>query len=194
MMPQPSEFPIAVRPEEPSLYAGLLGPAWEELPPLVRRLHREGRATGHFTIHRARGVLPALIGWLCRFPRAGEDVPTRLLVRREETGQSWERTFGTDALATTQRDCGEGRLAERLGPVECVFRLRAESRSLVYTQVAAWLCLGPWRLTLPRLFAPHIEAETTEVPTGMHVHVRIGSGLLGGLLSYEGIVVPEESP
>jgi hypothetical protein len=177
---------------EPSLYADLLGPTWRGLPPLVRRLHREGCATGRFAIHRGRGVLPALLGWLCRFPSAGEDVPTRLVVRREGAGQCWERTFGTHALATRQYAGGEGLLVERLGPLECVFRLRVEGPGLVYEQVETWLCLGPWRVPLPALLAPRIQAEALEVTAGMRVHVRIGSALVGSLLAYEGLVTPEE--
>jgi hypothetical protein len=177
---------------ESSLYAGVLGPAWTRLPPLVRRLHREGRASGRFTIRRGPGVLAALAGWLCRFPPAGEDVPTRLVVRREGVGQRWERTFGTHALATAQRAREDGLLVEQLGPVECVFRLRAEGRGLLYEQVGAWLRLGPWSLPLPRLLSPHIQAEAVEASGGMLVHVRIGSALTGGLLTYEGLVTPEE--
>jgi hypothetical protein len=177
---------------EPTLYADLLGSAWARLPPLVRRLHREGRATGRFTIRRGRGVLPALLGWLCRFPAAGEDVPTRLVVRREGAGQCWERTFGAHALASQQHASEEGLLVERLGPAECVFRLRVEGCGLVYEQVGAWLCLGPWRVPLPGLLAPRIQAEALEVAAGMRVHVRIGSALAGSLLSYEGLIVPEE--
>jgi hypothetical protein len=179
------------RAREPALYEQLLGPAWGGLPPVLRRLHGEGRATGRFTIRRGRGVLSALLGWLCRFPAAGEDVPTRLVVRREGAGQCWERTFGTHALATVQCARG-GLLVEQLGPVECVFRLRAEESGLHYEQIGARLCLGPWRLPLPGAFAPRIQAEALEVAEGMRVHVRVGSALVGGLLSYEGLVIPEE--
>jgi hypothetical protein len=180
------------RSTETSLYAGLLGPDWEALPPLVRRLHREGRARGRFTLRRGPGVLVALVAWLCRMPPAGEDVPTRLVVRREGAGQCWERTFGTHALATTQRAWEGGLLAERLGPVECVFRLRAGGQGLHYEQVGAWLALGAWSLRLPRLLAPRIEAEAVASSEGMRVHVRIGAALVGGVLSYEGLVTPEE--
>lgn len=176
----------------PSLYAGLLGPAWMGLPPLVRRLHREGAATGRFTIRRGQGVLAALLGWLCRFPPDGQDVPTRLVVRREGAGQCWERTFGTHALATAQRAREDGLLVEQLGPVECVFRLRAEGPGLLYEQVGAWLRLGPWSVPLPRLFTPRIQAGAVETPGGMRVHVHISAALVGGLLTYEGVVLPEE--
>lgn len=175
-----------------TLYAGLLGPAWQGLPPLVRRLHGEGRATGLFTIRRARGPLAAMVGWLCRLPPAGEQVPTRLVVRRQGEGQRWERTFGTHALATGQRVWERHLLAEQLGPVECVFRLRAEGRGILYEQVGAWLRLGPFSMRLPRLLSPRIEAEALESAEGMHVHVRIHVAVIGAMLSYEGVVVPEE--
>lgn len=178
---------------DPTLYAGLLGPSWEGLPPLVRRLHGEGCATGHFTIRRARGVLAALVGWLCQLPPAGEHVPTRLVVRRQAGGQRWERTFGTHALATGQRVWEGGLLAEQLGPVECVFRLRAERRGLRYEQVGTWLRLGPWSLRLPRWMSPRIEAEAFESAEGMHVHVRIHVAVIGAMLSYEGVILPEEA-
>ena len=61
-----------------------------------------------------------------------------------------------------------------------------------YEQVGAWLCLGPWRIPLPRLLSPHIQAETLEATGGMRVLVRIGSPLAGALLTYEGLVTPEE--
>ena len=85
-------------------------------------------------------------------------------------------------------------MAERMGPVECAFRLRPVERGLVYDFVGAWLCLGGLRLRLPRLFAPHIEGTTTEVPGGMHVRVSIRQALVGELLTYEGLIRPEESP
>jgi hypothetical protein len=178
--------------QDSSLYAGVLGPGWEALPARVRRLHQEGHATGLFTIRRGVGPLSALLGWLCRFPSSGEGVPTRLKVLKDGDGQRWERSFGGHALATVQRAWEGGRLGERFGPVECVFRLRALEDGIAYEQVGAWLCLGPWRLPLPRVLAPRIEATTTDALQGMRVHVKIGAAFLGWLLIYEGLVSPEE--
>jgi hypothetical protein len=178
--------------QAPSLYAGVVGPGWAALPSRVRRLHQEGHATGRFTIRRGGGPLSALIGWLCRFPAAGEDVPTRLEVRQAADGQHWQRSFGGHALETVQREWEGGLLGEQLGPVECVFRLHAREDGLAYEQVGAWLCLGPWRLPLPRVLAPRIEASATDAPEGMRVHVKVSAAFLGWLLTYEGLVRPEE--
>ncbi len=189
MPPVPLATPL---PSPPTLYADLLGPAWEALPGVVRRLHREGRATGLFSVRRGRGPLVALIAWLCRMPPAGEQVPTRLEVRRDGALQCWERAFGPHALVSMQRALAGARLAERLGPVECVFRLRPVSGGLAYEQVGARLCLGPLRLPLPRVLAPRIAAETLERGGSMHVHVRIALVGVGPVLAYEGVVTPEE--
>ena len=45
-------------------------------------------------------MLLALLGRLCHFPAAGEEVPTWLVVPREGSGQCGERTVGAHALAT----------------------------------------------------------------------------------------------
>jgi len=177
--------------QAPSLYAGVLGSGWAELPSRIRRLHEEGTATGRFTIRRGRGPLAALACWLCGFPAAGEDVPTRLRVRQDGEVQRWERSFAGHPLVTLQRAWPGGLLGERLGPMECVFRLRAVAQGIAYEQVGTWLCLGSWRLPLPRLLAPRIEGLATEVPEGMRVHVKIGSAFTGWLLTYEGVVNPE---
>ena len=183
--------------QAPSLYESLLGPDWPGLSPIVRRLHLPGSATGPFSIRRGAGPVSALIGWLCRFPAAGEDVPTRLVVRQEGAVQHWERTFGGHTLGTVQRIVEGGRMAEQLGPVECVFQLRVVEGGLAYEQVEARLCVGPWRLPLPRVLAPRIEGLVTEAAPGMKVRVRIGATFTEGwLLTYEGLVQPpqEESP
>jgi hypothetical protein len=177
----------------PSLYAHLLGPDWERLPERVRRLHTEGLARGRFTLRRGAGPLATLVGWLCRLPPAGEDVPTRLAIRRDGAGLRWERAFGAHALATHQHGVAGPRLVEWHGPIGCVFHVRAEGLGLRYEQVGTWVRLGPWRLGVPRALAPRIEALVTDTPHGMHVHVRIGAALVGPLLSYEGHVLPEET-
>lgn len=184
---------LAVETSALSLYASLLGPEWAGLPAVVRTLHQEGSATGRFSIRRGRGPLAALLGWLCRFPRAGEDVPTRLVVRRDGPVQRWERAFAGHGLVTTQWAWEDGLLGEQLGPVVCVFRLRAVERGLLFEPAGAWLRLGPWRVRLPRVLAPLIEARTSEAPEGMHVRVSIRSALAGVLLTYEGHVRPEVS-
>ena len=171
----------------------MLGHDWERQPAIVRRLHLVGGATGRFTIRRGQGALASLLGWLCRFPAAGEVGPTRLFVRREGALQHWERSFAGHTLASVQRAWEDGRMGERFGPMECVFRLKVVERGLSYEQVGAWLCLGPWRLRLPGVLGPRVEGLVMESPQGMSVNVKIGSAFTGWLLTYEGHIQPEEA-
>lgn len=177
-----------------SLYEEVLGPRWSGLPATVRRLHEPGCAQGTFTIRRGTGVMAAVLGWISRFPAAGEQVPTRLVVRQDGALQHWERSFGGHALATVQRALKGGLVGEQLGPVECVFQVRPVEGGIAYEQTGARLCLGPLRLPMPRVLAPRIEAVAIAVPEGMQVRVTIGSALAGWLLTYEGLVRPEEAP
>lgn len=183
--------PMSTQPS--SLYEGVLGAGWAQLPSIVRRMHEEGSATGRFTIRRAGGPLSALVGWLCHFPAAGEDVPTRLVVHRVGAVQRWERSFDGHGLVTEQHAWEGGLLGERFGLAECVFQLRAMEDGIVYEQVGTWLCLGPWRLPLPRFLSPRIEAVTAAAHEGMRAHVKIGLAWGGWLLTYEGVVSPEEA-
>jgi hypothetical protein len=41
--------------------------------------------------------------------------------------------------------------------------------------------------------SPRIEAEALESAEGMHVHVRIHVAVIGAMLSYEGVILPEEA-
>jgi hypothetical protein len=178
--------------QDSSLYAVVLGARWAGLPPSVRRLHEPGCASGLFTIRHGAGPLSVVLGWLSLFPAAGEQVPTRLVVRQDGAVQRWERSFGGHSLATVQRAREGGLIGERFGPVECVFQLRSLEGGIAYEQVGAWLCVGPLRLPLPRMLAPRIEATAMEASVGMRVQVKIGSALAGWLLTYEGLVSPEE--
>src|SRR6218665_4179920 len=143
---------------ETSLYARLLGADWERLPERVRRMHVEGRASGRFTIRRGPGLLAALVGGLCRFPPAGEDIPTRLAVHREGEGQRWERAFGPHALATRQHVWPGQRLVEGPRPPGGGFPPRPPGPGLRFEQVGAWLRLRPGDPPPPRLRSPPIHA------------------------------------
>jgi hypothetical protein len=184
--------PVLRQMQGASLYEEVLGSRWSGLPSIVRRLHVPGRARGSFSIRRGAGPLSALLGWLSRFPAAGEQVPTRLVVQQDGALQRWERTFGGHALTTVQRAREGGLMGERFGPVECVFQLRSVEGGIAYEQVGACFCVGPLRLPIPRVLAPRVEATAIGVPEGMQVRVTIGSALAGWLLTYEGLVSPEE--
>jgi hypothetical protein len=178
------------------LYPRLLGRAWGGLSEPVRGLHHGAwavRASGRFDVRRGRGTLASWLCGLLRLPADGGQLPVRLEVRPHPRGESWHRTIGGIALATEQSERAGGRLAERFGPMELLFRLQAVDGALVFEQTGAALRLGPLRLPLPRFAWPRVEARAwaADGGRGMRIQVRLGAPLAGPLLTYEGLIEEE---
>lgn len=172
------------------LYPELLGPAWLALPPVVRRLHQEGRARGRVTIERGRPWPARVLAQILGFPPAGE-VAAHLAVERRGEEQVWSRRFGEHTMISRQRRRAGDLLAERFGSFECAFRLRPTARGIDYDLVGAALAFGGLRVPLPRGLAPHVAATTWEEEGVMGIDVSISAPLLGRVLRYHGLVRPE---
>jgi uncharacterized protein DUF4166 len=185
-----------------ALYPALLGAAWAELDERVQRMHTLGRAQGAglFDIRRARGVVARAMAGLLGFPRAGDAVPTRLMVRTETlrgaSSEIWERTFGEQKLVSRQYAAGrDGLLAERFGCLELRFRLQAEGGALRFLAAGSAFILGALRVRLPGGISPRVEARVTPaagVAGRIAVRVEVSAPLAGLLLGYEGYLDMEE--
>jgi hypothetical protein len=170
-----------------------LGAEWGRLPAIVRRLHEPGGAAGRFEIQRGPGWLAALCCRLGGLPRPGTDVSTHLAVTARPGAYEWSRRFGAEPLVTWQRVCAPGRIAERLGPIECEFVPMAGDDGLEYRQTAAAVCLGPLRLPLPRPLSPRVGAWARAADDAMQVEVTLDAPLIGRLMRYRGRVRPVEA-
>ncbi|HEV2862665.1 MAG TPA: DUF4166 domain-containing protein [Pyrinomonadaceae bacterium] len=183
--------------EAAGFYARLAGEAWADVCEPVRRFHSGGPAarwSGRFNVSHGPGFVARTLARVMRLPAAGEGLSVRLVVTDEGgRGERWERTFGGRPFVTSQSEHGEGFLAERVGPVEVLYRLEAEGGALLYRQARAALCAGPLRLRLPRGLAPSVEArEWAEAgEAGVWVRVRVRAPLVGTVVTYEGRVEPE---
>ena len=178
------------------LYARLLGSAWPLAAEPIRVAHAPGatiRAHGRLRVERGRGLVARFLIWSMRLPREDTAAEVRLVVTPRNGGEHWQRTFGDRRFDTRQYETCDGELAERVGIVEFRFRLEVAKGVLFFRQVDAALRLGFLRLRLPAALRPEVEAR--EEPAGgrqIRIHVRIGLGLMGPLLTYEGPIDIEE--
>ena len=83
-------------------------------------------------------------------------------------------------------------MAERTGPFELLFRLKAEGGALLYASESAALRVKSLRVRLPSLLAPRVEARERADEDGVRVSVCVTAPLFGPLISYEGLVRTEE--
>lgn len=185
-----------------ALYPGLLGAAWTGLDERVRRMHALGRAQGAgvFRIRRGHDVLARVVASLLRFPRAGEAVPTRLVVRsvpyRGASCEIWQRSFGEQKLVSRQYAGRDGLLAERFGCLELRLRLEAARGALRFLPAGSALAFGGLRIRLPGRMSPRVEGRVSAAPGAgdrLEVSVTVAAPLAGLLLAYEGYLDMEEA-
>lgn len=122
------------------IYRQLLGPEFDRLPPVLRRLH-EGtgctRAAGSATIHRSPGLLPRLAG----FPRSAAKIAVVLEVSGAAGGEIWMRRFANSVRRSVQR-VEAGFMVEAFGPLRLDFQVAAVDSEIRYTlQRASFLGL-----------------------------------------------------
>jgi len=178
-----------------SLYQRLLGPAWRDLHPAIRRLHlMDGAAIGRFEFRGGRGLAARLTRWLLRLPSAATTPEAQLTIARDAESEIWMRMFGQRALVTTQRRLPDGSLAERFGALEFRFHLGVTQGAMTYVQAGAAVTIGWLRVPLPRWIAPLVEAREACIDgETVFATVRISSPLIGVVMSYEGCIHVERS-
>src|SRR4051794_5744925 len=95
------------------LYPRLLGAAWDELDPVVQRVHTNAafaHAEGVFQVSRAPGRPMGLLLDLARVPRAAGAARVRLAIERRGASEHWLREFEGRPLTTVQIADADGRL------------------------------------------------------------------------------------
>src|SRR5262249_50667212 len=137
---------------------------------------------------RGRGWLRRLLCRLGGLPPAGAEVPVRLRVVAEGPRERWLREFGGHRFESVQWAQG-GLLVESLGLVRLAFRLRVEGPALRLEPAKAWLLGVRWPLAL----APRGRGVEVAQEGGCAVVVRAEAPLVGLLVQYEGLVVPDET-
>lgn len=176
-----------------SLYARILGSAWNQLPAPIRAMHeveKTASAEGRASVERGQGRLARLAAALIGFPAAADDLPVRVRFDVAKGVETWTRSFGTETFhsrqfAGTGRD--EGLLCERFGPLTFAMALVLEEGRLA-------LILRRWRvfgIPMPMFLCPRSTAHETAADGRFRFHVEIGHPVTGLIVRYRGWLVPK---
>ena len=190
-------YGLAAMADETRLYPKLLGAAWQEVAPAVRRAHTDDALThaeGVFQVSRAPGRLLGRLLDLAHVPRASAAAPVRLTVSHRGLDERWHRTFGGRSLVTVQSAAPGGLMAERAGPLEILSGVTVDDGVLLYRHVGLMLRLGRLRIPLPDCVSIKVAGREGPAEAGddprphTQVEVRV-TGPTGGLLfAYRGTV------
>jgi hypothetical protein len=139
-------------------------------------------------------MLTRFVATLLRMPPAGEGVAVTVAVSpRAPHDEAWVRSFAGKPLVTQQWKDGPI-LVEALGLILCRFRLREHQGALVFEQVGAAVGGRRFAIPLPSFLSPSIVGRATPEAQGAHVDIAIAAPMLGLVIAYDGVVVPEEHP
>lgn len=175
----------------PSLYARLLGPAFERLAPALRSIH-DARTTklyvGRCDIRGGDGWLAWAIARIAGLPLARMDVPIEVTIDSHAATERWVRKFGAHRMQS-RLTVRNQRLEERLGPIVLAFALAAEQERIVWSLHSARLAFLPLPLTWLLKCAATEAIEDGRYGFDVSAHVR-GIGLIvhyrGWLVSHDG--------
>jgi len=172
-----------------SLFRRLLGPAFERLPAPIRRLHDlagEHAFSGRAEVERGRSLPARLVGRLIGLPKAGKDLPARVVIAADPQRETWTRRIGSGRFRSHLAE-GRGReahlLVERFGRATMTIALVREGERLAYV-VRGWRLCG---VPMPRRLAPSGRTtESVDAAGRFRFEVEIVLPLGGLLARYRG--------
>jgi len=172
------------------LYQALLGPDWDQLTAVTRRLHSPDPVVlfeGRVDIIRGRNPLASMFAVLLGLPKAGLDLPALVRISRVDGEELLERWYDGRHFATRQGRAA-GQLTERFGPFSLAFGLRLEDGVLMFDQASVTL----WSIALPRVLRPRIRARESADGKAHLFDVALKLPLIGPVVRYRGRL--EEAP
>lgn len=178
-----------------SLFQRLLGRAFVQLAPAVQRGHRPGDASllsGQASVRRGSGLLARALCRLMGFPAAGDAVPVRVHMQVADTGERWERCFGTqrfDSRLSLGHGAHTGLLVEQFGPLRIHIALVVVQGALHWTVRSGTL----WTIPLPARLLPSGDSREYESEGRFHFDVEIAHPLAGRIVQYRGWLEPTDT-
>jgi hypothetical protein len=170
-----------------TLYRRLIGPAFEDLTPNLRRFHAATEPVevrGEFRVTRGKGAIGNWLTDAARFPRAQAALAVSLAVEQTAGCEVWRRSFAGTVIRSRQFEA-HGMLAERFGLLIIYLRPAVVAGALEIRDVRS-TCLG---IPLPPWATPLVFARGIDCGAGVDVMVRISCSPLGLLVEYRGVVV-----
>lgn len=177
-----------VMPVSPTPFQALLGADFERLAPPVRRIHGLARSldtAGRAEVTVAPGLAAGLLCRACGLPRTGRDVPVEVRFVPDGGGERWYRRFADRRYASRIGVAG-GRLRERFGPFDLLYRLTLADGALCWTLVE-WRLLG---LPLPRASRPRIVCREAGDGVRFTFDIAVAFPVLGPVIRYAGWLAP----
>jgi hypothetical protein len=183
-------MPDDARPMTPTLFQRLLGASFYTLSPSLRALHgRRGRAryAGRATVVHGHGLLARAFGRIVGLPPSAGDLAVTVDFDDDAAGgETWQRVFGDFPMHSRLR-LRDGRLVERIGPVQLHFSLHPDNGAL-YWYVDRIRLFGV--VPLPASWCAGVNCRESEHAGRYEFLVVATLPIAGPLIRYRGWLEP----
>jgi uncharacterized protein YbjT (DUF2867 family) len=178
------------------LYERILGPAFEALPLPLKNMHNmaadEKIAEGLANVETGNNPLARLIHAAIGFPKAGRDLPVRVIFQPKNGGELWLRDFAGKKFSSFQWE-GRGRserlILEKFGPVTVALALIIDKDKL---RIIVRRC-NVFGIPIPLFLAPNGETYEYVDENGFFCfHVEIKLFPVGPIVRYQGRLAPAD--
>jgi len=170
-----------------------LGESWFALPTPMRVAHSvqdQAAFVGRADVTRGNSFLARFAAWFFGFPKAGTEVPLRLVKTRTDTGETWDRTFAGKRLRSYLTPSRAGHYRERFWAFVYEQELPVANGCLYFPVRRGWV-LG---IPLPRWFLPRSETREYCEDDVFRFDVSLQAPVTGELIvRYRGWMKPDES-
>ena len=147
------------------------------------------RVQSTFRGSRGQGLPARLLATCMRLPKAGDGVPTTLVITLEAGKERWDRRFGNRRVETVCQRLGNGRWLERFGWIEFEFVTRREGNRIHHDQLACRVKIWGISIPLPRGLSPSVLGVEEVFGDGTKsVHVVVSAPWVGQLVEYCGVI------
>jgi len=174
--------------ERVPLYKRVMGPAFHELPPIVRTFHSQTgtqKWIGYSKVTRGRGALARVISNMMGFPASGDDIPTSVVLQSDESGDTWTRQFGSKSFRSRQWAERRGDsilLMETIGSVTLALSLVVQDQKLRFVP-QGWSILG---VRMPNSWMPNGNVSEFEENSHFRFDVQVCLPVIGQIIHYQG--------
>ena len=180
---------VTARPGSPlvrGIFATLLGPTFDQLPPAVRAVHcgRSVWLEGTASVTRGRARTARLLCELMSLPLEQRDRPVTVVLEATSSGEIWSRWYGASRVMRSYVRAGGSLLVERLGPIALHFRLAVRRGALEWILARATL----FGIPLPGRVFRGMTARAFEKDGRYAFAVSVALPYVGPVIAYEGSV------
>lgn len=169
-----------------NLYEELLGEDYNNLSPLIQKMHRYEKAktlTGQVDIVRGKSFVAKFLNFAMMLPKEQNNAKLNIGFSQENNKEKWSRQFGDDSFSSLQFK-EKNFMVEEMGVMKMYFDVFEEEGS-VCTRLKESRVFG---IKIPKYFTVNILSQAKEENGKIKFSVEVRTFSRDLVIAYDGVI------